>query len=108
MKIFLELGSVMILCSHPFIFDKSDNPGLKSSSLVVSGSIANKIVRMKNSKANIPTILTMNPRTDTTSNRSCFTSGGSTNLSTASDKMKNDMKSKNRAFINPASTSALT
>ena len=52
-------------------------------------------------KINIPMRLTMNPRTETTSNRSCFTSGGSTSLSTASEKMKKDMKRRNKPLMKP-------
>lgn len=37
-----------------------------------------------------------------------FTSGGSINLSTASDNMKNDINNKNKLLTNPARTSALT
>jgi len=45
---------------------------------------------------------------ETTNSRSCFTSGGSTSLSTASLKMKKEMKSRNSPLMKPASVSALT
>ena len=48
------------------------------------------------------------PAIDTGRRRSCFTSGGSTSRSTASEKMKNEMNRRKRPLINPAKISALT
>jgi hypothetical protein len=49
----------------------------------------------------LPIKLTIKPRTETTSSLSCLTSGGSIALSTASEKIKNEMNSKNSPFTNP-------
>ena len=48
------------------------------------------------------------PAIDTGRRRSCFTSGGSTSRSTASEKMKKEMNKRNSPFMNPAKISALT
>lgn len=56
----------------------------------------------------MPTILTNNPAMETGSSLSCLTSGGSTNRSTASEKIKKLIKIRKRPFIKPAKTSART
>ena len=58
-------------------------------------------------KITIPMMLTKKPRIDTSNKRSCLTSIGSTNLSTAFPNMKKLMKTKNKLFPKPAKTSAL-
>jgi len=52
-------------------------------------------------KGCLPIKLTIKPRIETTRSLSCLTSGGSIALSTASEKIKNEMKSKKRPLTKP-------
>ena len=51
--------------------------------------------------ATSPIKLTMKPRIETSNNLSCFTSGGSIALSTASEKMKKEINRRKRPLTNP-------